>query len=83
MLAFANLHGLVPVAAKEVERCLCMARKLGWIRQFHKPVAPQSLPLLVFPHAGAGASAYRDFSKSLSTTFDVIVSTDCVCSALR
>lgn len=50
-----------------------MPGKLDWIRQFHKPLSPGSLPLLVFPHAGAGASAYREFSKILSTTFDVIV----------
>ncbi|ABL05769.1 alpha/beta fold hydrolase [Mycobacterium ulcerans] len=50
-----------------------MARKLGWVRQFHEPDAPESLPLLVFPHAGAGASAYREFSKVLSETFNVIV----------
>jgi surfactin synthase thioesterase subunit len=29
--------------------------------------------MLVFPHAGAGASAYREFSKVLSKRFDVIV----------
>jgi surfactin synthase thioesterase subunit len=49
-----------------------MPRQLGWIRQFHKSDSPES-PLLVFPHAGAGASAYRDFSKALSSTFSVIV----------
>ena len=50
-----------------------MPRTLGWIRQFHQPESPKSLPLLVFPHAGAGASAYRDFSKILSSKFKVIV----------
>jgi surfactin synthase thioesterase subunit len=50
-----------------------MPRALGWIRQFHQPESPDSLPLLVFPHAGSGASAYRDFSKILSTKFTVIV----------
>lgn len=50
-----------------------MPRTLGWIRQFHQPESPESLPLLVFPHAGAGASAYREFSKILSTKFKVIV----------
>ncbi|BBX72921.1 thioesterase [Mycobacterium shinjukuense] len=50
-----------------------MPRKLGWIRQFHTPDSPESLPLLIFPHAGAGASAYREFSKACSTRFDVIV----------
>ena len=50
-----------------------MPRKLGWVRQFHQPELPESLPLLLFPHAGAGASAYRTFSKLLSASFDVIV----------
>lgn len=50
-----------------------MGRRPGWIRQFHQPASPESLPLLVFPHAGAGASAYRTFSKVLSSRFDVIV----------
>jgi surfactin synthase thioesterase subunit len=50
-----------------------MPRTLGWIRQFHQPESPEALPLLVFPHAGAGASAYRGFSKKLSTKFKVIV----------
>ncbi|OBF81037.1 thioesterase [Mycobacterium sp. 852002-51163_SCH5372311] len=50
-----------------------MPRTLGWIRQFHAPESPDSLPLLVFPHAGAGASAYREFSKLLSPKFNVII----------
>ena len=50
-----------------------MPRTLGWIRQFHRPDSPESVPLLVFPHAGAGASAYREFSKVLSKKFNVIV----------
>jgi surfactin synthase thioesterase subunit len=50
-----------------------MRRTLGWIRQFHEPDSPESLALLFFPHAGAGASAYREFSKILSAKFKVIV----------
>jgi len=50
-----------------------MPRTLGWIRQFHEPDSPDKLPLLVFPHAGSGASAYRDFSKVLSKKFRVII----------
>lgn len=50
-----------------------MPRNLGWIRQFHKPQSPESPLLLVFPHAGAGASAYRVFSKALSAHFNVLV----------
>jgi surfactin synthase thioesterase subunit len=50
-----------------------MPRKLGWARQFHRPHSPGSPLLLVFPHAGAGASAYREFSKLLSQKFEVIV----------
>lgn len=50
-----------------------MPRTLGWTRQFHQPDAPESPTLLVFPHAGAGASAYRAFSKALSRHFRVLV----------
>lgn len=50
-----------------------MPRGLGWIRQFHHAESPKGTSLLVFPHAGAGASAYREFSKVLSEQFDVIV----------
>lgn len=50
-----------------------MQRKPGWIRQFHEPASPESLALLVFPHAGAGASAYRALSKVLSTKFRVVI----------
>lgn len=50
-----------------------MPRTLKWIRQFHEPDSPASPPLLVFPHAGSGASAYRDFSKILSRKFRVII----------
>jgi surfactin synthase thioesterase subunit len=59
--------------APTVERWLHVQRNMGWIRQFHLPAAPDSLPLLVFPHAGSGASAYRAFSKALSGKFDVTV----------
>lgn len=47
--------------------------KPGWIRQFHKPSSPSRLPLLIFPHAGSGASAYRALSKAFSANFDVII----------
>lgn len=50
-----------------------MPRTVGWIRQFHKPDSSDRPLLLVFPHAGSGASAYRDFSKVLSRHFTVIV----------
>jgi surfactin synthase thioesterase subunit len=50
-----------------------LPRTLGWIRQFHEPASPENLPLLVFPHAGSGASAYRDFSKALSAKFRVLI----------
>ena len=50
-----------------------MPRNLGWIRQFHEPDSSDSPLLLIFPHAGAGASAYRAFSKVLSKNFQVIV----------
>lgn len=50
-----------------------MPRSLGWVRQFHTPATSDASPLLIFPHAGAGASAYRNLSKALSPAFDVIV----------
>lgn len=50
-----------------------MARTLGWLRRFHRPASPDLPPLLVFPHAGSGASAYRDFAKALSSRFTVLV----------
>jgi surfactin synthase thioesterase subunit len=50
-----------------------MPRSLGWIRQFHQPESPENPLLLVFPHAGAGASAYRTFSKALSSRFRVLM----------
>ncbi|WP_378742642.1 thioesterase II family protein [Nocardia brasiliensis] len=50
-----------------------MARELGWLRQFQKPRSDSAAPLLIFPHAGAGASAYRVFAKRMSDDFDVVV----------
>lgn len=50
-----------------------MPKTVGWIRKFHKPSSTSALPLLIFPHAGTGASAYRTFSKALSANFDVII----------
>lgn len=50
-----------------------MPKTVGWIRKFHKPSSSSALPLLIFPHAGTGASAYRTFSKALSANFDVII----------
>ncbi|WP_405167292.1 alpha/beta fold hydrolase [Nocardia sp. NBC_01499] len=50
-----------------------MARELGWLRQFQTPRSAASTPLLIFPHAGAGASAYRAFAQQLSDAFDVVV----------
>ncbi|MDL9937472.1 alpha/beta fold hydrolase [Gordonia sp. ABSL1-1] len=45
----------------------------GWIRKFHKTTPDATIPLLIFPHAGAGASSYRALSKLLSAHFDVII----------
>ncbi|MBS9534545.1 thioesterase [Mycobacterium sp. M1] len=50
-----------------------MARVVSWVRRFHRPAADGLPTLLVFPHAGAGASAYRDFAKALSAHFTVLV----------
>jgi surfactin synthase thioesterase subunit len=43
----------------------------GWIRRFHRPSAPESGELLIFPHAGSGASSYRTLSKLLADSFTV------------
>lgn len=50
-----------------------MDRKLGWIRQFHKPESADAPLLLFFPHAGAGASAYRTLSKAAAANFNVVI----------
>ncbi|MBW0273143.1 thioesterase [Nocardia sp. MH4] len=50
-----------------------MARELGWIRQFQAPRTDSLPPLIVFPHAGAGASAYRVFAKRTAHDFDTVV----------
>ncbi len=46
---------------------------LSWVRQFHKPSSSEHPALLIFPHAGSGASTYRAFSKTFSENFDVVV----------
>lgn len=46
-------------------------RKAPALRAFHKPVRPDAPTLLVFPHAGGGASSYRELSGMLSSDFDV------------
>ncbi|MEU4646208.1 thioesterase II family protein [Nocardia fluminea] len=50
-----------------------MARELGWIRQFQAPRTDSLPPLIVLPHAGAGASAYRVFAKRMATDFDTVI----------
>ncbi|KAF0848189.1 thioesterase II family protein [Nocardia caishijiensis] len=50
-----------------------MARELGWIRQFQAPRTDSLPPLIVFPHAGAGASAYRVFAKRMAHDFDTVI----------
>ncbi|MBF6125125.1 thioesterase II family protein [Nocardia brasiliensis] len=50
-----------------------MTNTPGWIRKFHRAKAEAAAPLLIFPHAGGGASIYRPFSKQLSADFDVIL----------
>ncbi|MCA2210122.1 thioesterase II family protein [Nocardia rosealba] len=50
-----------------------MARELGWIRQFQAPRTDSLPPLIVFPHAGAGASAYRVFAKRMAQDFDTVI----------
>lgn len=48
-------------------------RAPGALRQFHQPLRPGSPVLLVFPHAGAGASAYRALSEQFSREFTVLI----------
>lgn len=50
-----------------------MQHQSGWIRQFHPPQTAGCPQLLIFPHAGAGASAYRHFSEAFSADFEVFV----------
>lgn len=50
-----------------------MPKAPGWLRNFHNPSTGSSLPFVLFPHAGSGASGYRSFSKRLSADFDVAV----------
>lgn len=45
---------------------------LGWVRQFHRPADPAAPPLVLCPHAGTGASAYRAYSAEFSRHFDVV-----------
>lgn len=42
-----------------------------WMRKFHNRYSADRPTLLIFPHAGAGASWYRQFSKVLSEDFEV------------
>ncbi len=51
---------------------MSVRQRQGWIRKFHNPDTVGRQPLLIFPHAGAGASWYRQFSRVLSEHFDVI-----------
>ncbi|MGV9712551.1 thioesterase II family protein [Gordonia sp. NPDC003424] len=46
---------------------------LGALRQFHQPARPDLPPLLVFPHAGSGASSYRALSEQFSRAFTVLI----------
>ncbi|MCX4093135.1 thioesterase II family protein [Nocardia sp. alder85J] len=50
-----------------------MAPGLGWLRQFQAPGSPSCGSLLILPHAGAGASAYRVLAKRLAAEFDVVI----------
>ncbi|WP_280266167.1 thioesterase II family protein [Nocardia wallacei] len=50
-----------------------MAHVPGWIRKFHKSRSESAAPLLICPHAGGGASAYRSLSKVCRDDFDVLL----------
>ncbi len=45
----------------------------GALRQFHQPATPGLPTLVIFPHAGAGASSYRALSGLLASHFTVLV----------
>ncbi|MFT3898738.1 MAG: alpha/beta fold hydrolase [Gordonia sp. (in: high G+C Gram-positive bacteria)] len=45
----------------------------GALRQFHQPATPGLPTLVIFPHAGAGASSYRALSGLLSQRFTVLI----------
>jgi surfactin synthase thioesterase subunit len=45
----------------------------GWWRQFHRADGDESGQLLVFPHAGSGASRYRALSQAFAELFEVSV----------
>ncbi len=49
-----------------------MQRSPEWLRKFHNRDSTDRPTLLIFPHAGAGASWYRQYSKVLSEDFEVI-----------
>ncbi|KUH95909.1 thioesterase [Mycobacterium sp. IS-1556] len=49
-----------------------MGRNSLWMRKFHNRESIDRPPLLIFPHAGAGASWYRKFSEVLCDDFEVI-----------
>ncbi len=46
---------------------------IGVLRQFHQPLRPDLPFLLVFGHAGSGASAYRALSERFSLEFTVLI----------
>lgn len=48
-------------------------RRVPALRTFHAPADPGLPPLLIFPHAGAGASSYRDLSARLAGHYRVAV----------
>ncbi|WP_440712830.1 thioesterase II family protein [Gordonia sp. FQ] len=43
------------------------------LRAFHRPGTPEAPLLLVFPHAGSGASSYRGLSGRVSSRYEVAV----------
>ncbi|HNP56281.1 MAG TPA: alpha/beta fold hydrolase [Gordonia sp. (in: high G+C Gram-positive bacteria)] len=45
----------------------------GALRQFHQPATPGLPPLVIFPHAGSGASSYRALSGLLASRFTVLI----------
>ncbi|MEM9889348.1 MAG: alpha/beta fold hydrolase [Actinomycetota bacterium] len=44
-----------------------------WLRQFHPPARADAPPLIVCPHAGTGAAAFRALSENFSAHYSVLL----------
>ena len=50
-----------------------MSTTRGWVRRFHRAAENSARTIVIFPHAGGGASAYRALSAALTATDEVLV----------